>query len=131
MNQEKRLFQQYVNGWKENDSHKIIDSLSENCIIIESHGPTYRGIEQVRKWVEFWVKKRGRVIRWDIVSFVFHRKQKTAFVEWNFACNVNRKNYELLGISVVKFSDGKISYIHEYRMTKSPYNWKARQLNPE
>jgi ketosteroid isomerase-like protein len=125
------LFRQYVDGWRENNIEKIVSSLDDNCIIIESHGPTYRGIEQVRKWFQYWTQENGRVIRWIINSFYFLEKENIAFFEWDFACNVAGKDHELFGISIVKLSGDKISFLHEYRMTKAPYEWSAIQLNSE
>lgn len=125
------LFEQYVQGWKDNDIEKVVAPLAEDCVITESHGPTYRGIEMVRKWFDFWLKKEGRVLQWDILSFYFLEKENIAFAEWNFACNVRGKDYLLPGISVIKYKEGKIAFLHEYRMTKEPYEWEPSQLNPE
>ncbi len=126
-----QCIQDYINGWRQNDADKIIRTLTEDCVIIESHGPTYHGVEEIRQWVELWQKEKGRVTRWDTTSFYFLEKENTAFVEWDFACTVSGKDYALPGISVVKFSGEKIAYMHEYRMTKAPYDWNAAKLNPE
>ena len=37
------IVQRYVDGWKKGNESEILDALTEDCIIIESHGPTYRG----------------------------------------------------------------------------------------
>lgn len=121
----RRLIEQYVDGWKENDIEKIVAPLSKDCVVVESHGPTYRGLEQVKKWFDYWIQEKGRVSRWDITSFYFLEKENTAFFEWDFACNVAGKEYELPGISIVRFSGDKISFLHEYKMTKNPYDWNA------
>ena len=126
-----KLFEQYAQGWKDNDIEKIVASLADDCVITESHGPTYRGIEQVKKWFDFWLQEKGRVSRWDVVSFYFLEKENAAFLESNFACNVRGKDYVLPGISVVKYKEGKIVFLHEYRMTKEPYEWIPSELNPE
>ena len=118
----KRLVYEYVNGWKQNDITKITKPLANNCIIIESHGPTYHGLKQIRQWFEFWKKEKGKVLHWDISSFYFLESKNTAFFEWDFACHVRGKEYHLPGISIVKFTGDKISFIHEYRMTKNPYD---------
>lgn len=129
--QAKKLIQEYVDGWKESDIDKIIEPLAKNCVIIESHGPTYHGVDQIRNWVRKWIKANGKVKRWDIKSFYFADKSQVAFFEWGFDCNINGKNYALLGLSVVKFKGKKISFIHEYRMTKNPHDWNQKQLNPD
>jgi hypothetical protein len=43
----KDLIELYVDGWRNNDKEKILSSLSSDAIVIESHGPLYRGIEKV------------------------------------------------------------------------------------
>lgn len=124
----RELIQRYVDGWKENNVGKITKPLAKDCIIIESHGSTYRGIEQVKQWVDFWIKDNGKVIRWEITSFYFVKKERVALFEWDFACTAGGKNHALFGISIVRFTKNKITFIHEYRMTKNPYNWDVSEL---
>ena len=127
----KQLIQTYVDGWKENNIHKILKPLTDDCIIVESHGPTYHGKEQIRQWFAFWKEEKGKVLHWDIESFYFTQEENTAFFEWDFACNVRGKDYHLPGVSLVKFNKNKICHIHEYRMTHEAYAWKAKELNPD
>lgn len=77
-----KLVQLYVDGWKENNLSKITKPLASNCEIIESHGPIYKGIDKVRKWVKVWIQSEGKVNRWDITSFRFI--DETATFEWTF-----------------------------------------------
>lgn len=127
----KTLIQQYVNGWREKDLKKILQPLAKDCVVIESHGPTYRGKDDVKKWFHFWLSEKGKVLKWEILSFFYFEKESTAFFEWDFVCNVRGKKYHLPGISLIKFKKGKISFIHEYRMTRESYQWNAKKLNPE
>lgn len=127
----RKLVQQYVGGWKENNLRKILAPLASDCVIIESHGPRYRGKAQVKKWVEYWQKEKWKVKRWNILSFYYLSKKNIAVFEWDFACRVSGKDHALLGISIIKFRNNKIVFIHEYKMSKQPYNWNAKQLNPE
>ena len=113
----KELVQKYVDGWKDGDSTKITAPLSSDCIVIESHGPRYNGVEEVKKWFQNW-RQNGVVLKWNVTSFYFLEKENTAFFEWDFACKTTEKDHEFLGISVVQFSEDKISFIHEYRMIK-------------
>ena len=53
----RQVVQQYIDGWKANSVEKITMSLTEDCVVLESHGPTYRGVEQIRQWMEFWLKE--------------------------------------------------------------------------
>jgi len=127
----RRLTQLYIDGWKENNINKIIQPLANNCVIVESHGPTYSNVKEIKQWFSFWKQEKGKVLHWKINSFYFIKKENIAFLEWNFVCNVSNKKHSLFGISIVKFQKNKISFIHEYRMTKNPYKWNASRLNPE
>ena len=65
--QARQLVETYVGGWRENDLSKILSTLWPDCIIIESHGPTYRGIDTVRRWVESWIAEGSTVDRIDSI----------------------------------------------------------------
>lgn len=117
------LIQSYINGWKQLDLSLVLSPLSENCVIIESHGPTYQGVEEVKRWINCWIKTGSKVMRWDLRSFYFLEKEKTAFCEWDFYCIANQREYVLAGASLVKFSSEKIVLIHEYCMTHMPHPW--------
>jgi hypothetical protein len=125
------LIQLYINGWKQNDITMITAPLAENCIVIESHGPTYYGMQSIKHWFELWQAANSSIVQWDIVSFSFDAKAQIAFCEWDFACISNDVKYALLGISKVKFLEEKISLIHEYRMTNVPYAWRGDRLQSE
>lgn len=120
------LVKQYVDGWKENNAAKIIKPLLPNCEIVESHGPTYKGIDKIKKWVEMWIESGGKVNQWDIVSFYF--VDDVANFEWIFDCSVNNKTYHIEGISTAHFEDNKISYLREYRMTKPSFEWNEKEI---
>ena len=122
------LIKQYVNGWEENNLEKILGCLSKDCLIIESHGPIYRGKDSVKNWFAYWLKGKGKVLKWNIKDIYFLKNQNIAFFEWYFACVVEGKKHVLPGISIVKFKNSKISFIHEYRMTKNAYDWKEDKL---
>jgi hypothetical protein len=127
-NTARRLIEQYMEGWKENSKETILEVLSPTCTIIESHGPTYKGVENVSGWIDLWVKEKARVLQWDITSFLYKDDERTAWYEWDFTCIVGGKKHKLLGASLVKFENEKIVFIHEYRMTKNPYEWSVDQL---
>ncbi|MCX7123391.1 MAG: nuclear transport factor 2 family protein [Gammaproteobacteria bacterium] len=122
------LIEQYIDGWKENNLNKIAGCLTENITIIESHGPTYSGIESVNHWFDLWLKAQSHVVRWDIHSMHFCEHSQAAFCEWDFACVISGVEYALPGVSMVKFSGQKINLIHEYRMTKPPCPWDGQCL---
>jgi hypothetical protein len=125
------LVSQYLEGWKQNNLNMIKSCLKEDCIVIESHGPTYHGIRDIENWFKFWLEAKSKVLKWDIISFSFCNEEKIVFCEWDFSCISDDNEYALPGISVVKFSDQKISFIHEYRMTNSAYKWNGDKLETD
>jgi len=131
MNSDKarELAQMYVDGWRANDAEKIIGPLSEDCVIIESHGPTYRGLADVKEWVESWIKENYKVDKWDIISFWF--VDDTAVFEWQFTFSAeNAAPRNIDGVTIMKFKDEKIIYLREYRTTEPLYDWgKDKKLD--
>jgi uncharacterized protein (TIGR02246 family) len=115
------LIDAYVDGWRKNDGSKILATLAPDCVIVESHGPTYRGIETVRKWVERWIAEGSRVDRWDITSFRF--TDDVAVFEWGFECTAGGRHYQIDGISWVEMDEAGIVVLREYRRTELPYEW--------
>jgi hypothetical protein len=95
-------------------------------VIVESHGPTYRGIDKVKRWVRVWIQSEGKVSRWDIASF--HFAGDTAAYEWVFECTAKKKSSYIEGMSVVHFNGNKISYIREYRMTRPSFEWDEKEI---
>jgi len=116
----RQLVNDYVEGWENNDSSRILSPLGGDCFITESHGPTYRGLEQVKKWIDEWYRT-GRVNKWNIDSFFFAKD--TVFFEWSFTCTIDNKTSSIDGASVVQFKNSKIYHIHEYRMTKPAFDY--------
>ena len=92
MNQDaaRQLVEDYVEGWKQDDPGMILDTLSPDCVVIESHGPTYRGHEVIQKWVVSWFAEGSRIDRWDITNF--QSLGDVAVFEWEFVCTVDEKN---------------------------------------
>ena len=125
----KKLVQQYVDGWKTNNLDTICQSLDEHCLIIESHGPTYHGVKDVKNWVDRWVKSKYKVEKWEITSFLF-TDDVTVF-EWQFAfSSIETPSRDIDGITMVKFEKNKISFLREYRTVKPLYDWnKDKRLN--
>jgi ketosteroid isomerase-like protein len=111
----KALIEEYVTGWRENNLSKILNTLTQDSLIIESHGPRYKGKRNVEKWIETWKRAGNKVTKWKIKSFYYLENSHAAFFEWDFECVVGGEKHKLAGISVVKFKDGKIAYVREYR----------------
>lgn len=119
----RKLIEQYIEGWKRGDVAKIIKPLSDDCVIIESHGSTYRGVEKVKEWVAHWKDSGSAVDWWDITS-LYSLKNVVVF-EWSFGCTVANKKHSVEGITLVRIKGNKIHYLREYRMTRSAYEWRG------
>lgn len=89
-----------------------IDGLfTPDAVYIESWGPEYHGSKEIAHWFAEW-NTRGRVMRWDIKGF-FHSPERTA-VEWNFENTVDGRTERFDGVSLVDWSDGRISRLQEF-----------------
>ena len=116
----RQLVDDYIEGWVQSDASRILASLTDDCSVVESHGPTYYGTEQIKKWIDEWYQT-GKVDKWNIDSFFFD--QDTAFFEWSFTCTINGKTDSIDGASIVQFKNDKIHHVHEYRMTKPAFDY--------
>ena len=89
----------------------------ENIVVIESHGPTYTGIDALSEWLEGWVAAGDVVHHWTLTSLVESQDGTQAAAEWEFACTADGVRYDITGASFVMARDGKLVRVHEYRMT--------------
>lgn len=119
----RQLITAYVEGWKINKPAQIIDTLATDCVVVESHGPTYRGLDVAAQWIEGWLGAGNIVDRWDITSFCFDEAEQNAVFEWKFECISDGVRYKIDGISIAELAGGKIVALREYRMTETPYEW--------
>lgn len=126
-----KLFETYIVGWKHNDLNTIIEPLHDEIVIIESHGPKYIGLYNIKLWFNLWKQANSYIKKWDIVSSNYCENSQTLFCEWDFECVSFNKVYALLGISVVQFKGYKVSFLHEYRMTSIGYIWNGLELNSD
>lgn len=125
------MIQKYVDGWKRNDLSQILSSVTENCVIVESHGPTYEGVSALKKWFQLWTAANSSIQKWDIFSYYFCQNEEIGFIEWDFSCVSNELPYAFKGISKFKLFEQKICFIHEYRMTHAAYLWEGKMLDSD
>lgn len=119
----KQLIRRYVDGWREGDATKILDTVTEDCVVVESHGPTYHGKDQIARWVDTWFGAGGEVLVWEIRSLEV--LDETGFFEWSFGCKWLGERYDFDGASVVRFRDEKIALLREYATTAPLYDWEG------
>jgi hypothetical protein len=119
--QARALATAYVEGWKSGDAESVLSTLTPDCLIIESHGPTYAGRDQVRQWITDWFQEGGLIQRWDITSFLW--AEDMAAFEWTFECSGSWGTAAFDGATIVRFNGDLIAHLREYRCTTPPYPW--------
>lgn len=82
----RELIDRYVNGWRAGDVDQVLSTLTPDCTIIESHGPTYHGHDLVRAWMTSWFAAGQTIPRWDVTSVVPGGASGLAAFEWVFTC---------------------------------------------
>ena len=123
----KHLVSEYIEGWRANDKTRILSVIAEECVVIESHGPTFLGKQEIARWLDDWIKQGSRVTKWDVSSFTYEKS--IAAAEWVFACECLGVHYEIIGASIFRFSDEVISRVTEYRSTKETEANQALEHN--
>ncbi len=114
----RRLVADYTEGWRTGDAQRVLGTLAGDCIVIESHGPTFSGRAEIAHWLRDWRERGSTVQRWDLLSFV--HAGETAAVEWHFECTDRDVRYDIEGASVFTFAGDRIHRIAEYRRTDRP-----------
>lgn len=100
-------------GWLTGDEALLTAPLSPGIRIVESHGPVYEGIGEVRTWFREWCKV-GQVLRWDALRF-WHQGDETV-VKWHFRCSYQGVVDGFDGLSLIRFGqDGLIASMEEYQ----------------
>jgi len=116
-----RVICNYVEGWKAADSRRILDTLEPDCVVVESHGPTYRGRDQVERWIESWFAEGDTVDRWDVTSLLV--SNGVCAFEWTFSCTLAGELHSFEGASFARLNAGRIAFLREYRMTEPRHGW--------
>ena len=120
-NEEKELMvQKWFEMWLNQNSQGIEELFCRDAIYVESWGPKYTGLKDIRHWFEEW-NTRGSVKTWEIKQ-IFHKDEKT-IVEWYF-CNEMKdgRKEEFDGLSLIKWENGKICFLKEYGCNINNYN---------
>ena len=58
----------YIDGWRRHDIAAVLDTLTDDCVVIECYGPVYRGKARVEQWMNAWYGAGGTVDAWDITA---------------------------------------------------------------
>lgn len=117
------LLERYIAGWRAHDISAILDTLTPECIVIESFGPIYRGHDSVTLWVSTWLSQAGRVIDWTVVDVRSLLDGEVAEWKFRYAWRGEEKNFD--GATITKSKDNRISYLREYATTDFLYDWQG------
>lgn len=113
--------QAYIDGWRRHDAVAVLATLADDCIVIESYGPVYRGKETVALWMDTWFSAGGSVDRWEITEEATTAEALVA--EWQFECTWKGKRGVFDGSTVARLQHGQITYLREYATTAPLYDW--------
>ncbi len=120
------LIEKYIAGWRAHDLDAILETLTDDCVVIESFGPVYHGHQWIKAWVATWLSQGGQVLEWtmrDIQSF-----GDIEIAEWTFHYKWRGEENTFDGATVAKLNGGKLSYLREYATTADLYHWQGRFL---
>ncbi len=69
----RELVETYVAGWRDGDRERILSALTDDCVVVESHGPVYRRNDVVARWIDRWNAERSRIERTEDAG-TLHRR---------------------------------------------------------
>jgi hypothetical protein len=114
---------EYIAAWKTNSTERILATVTDDVVVIESFGPVYHGRERVREWCEKWIMEGSRVLDWVITNEF--RAGSTLVAEWRFEYHQAGEDHTFLGATIATERDGKIAELHEYAVTDDLYTWEG------
>lgn len=115
------LLHDYIDGWRRHDIPAVLSTLADDCVVIESYGPVYRGLERVEQWMTSWFAAGGRVHDWRITSS--GSTGDLIVAEWEFTCTWQHEVSSFPGMTVARPQGGRIAYLREYATTAGLYDW--------
>jgi ketosteroid isomerase-like protein len=77
------LVHAYVQGWRAGDRAKILGTLAPDCVIVESYGPPYTGVDKISRWIDTWLGAGNTVDRWEVTSLEVTATGTACFFEWS------------------------------------------------
>ena len=112
---------EYIDAWRGHDIDGVLGTLSDDCVIIECYGPTYRGRERVEQWMRAWFSSGGSVDAWEVTWNAGSSDFLVA--EWRFTSTWQGDSETFEGASVARLKGQKIAYLREYSTTAALYDW--------
>jgi ketosteroid isomerase-like protein len=110
----------YIDAWRRHDIPGVLSTLADDCTVIESYGPVYRGKDRVEQWMRTWFGRGWTVDAWTITSSA--AAGDTLVAEWAFTCTAG-DTASFDGCTVARLESGLIVYLREYATTAGLYDW--------
>jgi ketosteroid isomerase-like protein len=113
----------YIDAWRRHDIPGVLDTLTEDCVVIESYGPVYRGTDRVEQWMRAWFGAGGTVDGWEITGEA--SAGTTLLTEWVFSCTWQGSPATFDGATIATSVEpgGRIRRLREYATTAPLYDW--------
>jgi ketosteroid isomerase-like protein len=102
----------YIDGWRRHDIPAALDTLADDCVVIECYGPVYRGTARVAQWMTAWFGAGGTVDGWEITLSA--TTDAVLVAEWHFECRWKGEPGAFDGSTVARLDQGRIAYLREY-----------------
>lgn len=113
-----RLIEEYFKAWVTRDFPNIEYFFTHDVYYRECNGASYRGLNELNGWINSMLKKQT-VLEWDI-SNIEKTDSGVFIVMWFFHAK-EEKEYNFDGVSLIDFTDDKISHISEYAASHDLY----------
>ena len=111
----------YIDGWRRHDIPAVLETLTDDCVVIECYGPVYRGRARVEQWMNAWFGAGGTVDGWQITSSA--TAGEVLVVEWHFECTWKGSPGAFDDSTVARLDGDRIVYLREYATTAPLYDW--------
>ena len=130
MNIREQRIRLWFDMWLQKRDLGMEELFSDDAVYIESWGPEYTGIKEIKHWFCEW-NGRGTVLIWDIKQMI-HAGDQTV-VEWYFENKMNDGKTEAFdGISLIHWSkENKIEYLKEFGCNCDRYDPYKNGDDPE
>lgn len=113
------IIKNWFNAWNNPDWDDFESTFTSDIFYVESWGPYYSGIEQIKIWFNKW-HINHKLAYWNINRI--YTIDGTSIVEWTFSCSDGKSVNTFEGNSIIEWDNLKIKVLKEYASTLPHYN---------
>jgi ketosteroid isomerase-like protein len=106
------LLHTYIGGWRGHDVGAVLETLTDDCEVVETHGRVYRGRDRVGEMMRNWLAAGGQIREWQITDS--GAAGDLLIAEWERTCRWQGEEMPLQGATICRLLGGRISYLREY-----------------